>query len=32
MKQLEDRHLYTGVVESAKLPVLSQIIHDIQRI
>lgn len=28
MKQLEDRHLYTGVVESAKLPVLSQIIHE----
>ena len=28
MKQLQDRHLYTGVVESAKLPVLSQIIFE----
>lgn len=27
MQQLLDRHLYTGVVESAKLPILSQIIH-----
>ena len=27
MNQLEDRHLYTGVVQSAKLPVIAQIIH-----
>ena len=28
MKQLQDRHLFTGVVESAKIPVFSHILVD----